>query len=132
MRQASRAKAIASFFTVITATAFTVAALSAATQERAGSSDHVRAADTDVRMALAEGTTRSETLRHLVGELDAADVIVYLVAGACPGGTVVACTMLSKTAGPTRLVRINFLLRVRGEPTALLMRRDALIAQIGH
>ena len=57
-------------------------------------------------------------------------MIVYLQNGNCVSQAV-ACLMLTKTSGNTRIVQINFRL-VGKRSGAFLGHQDQLIAQIGH
>ena len=90
----------------------------------------VRSSNARLAGALADGISRSETLRSLVATLDASNLIVYLHNGNCVRPAE-ACLMIARTGGDTRLVHINF--RIAGNGSGpFLGHQDRLIAQIGH
>ena len=90
----------------------------------------VRSSNARLAGALADGISRSETLRSLVATLDASNLLVYLHNGNCVRPAE-ACLMIARTGGDTRLVHINFRIAGNGSGT-FLGHQDRLIAQIGH
>ena len=93
-------------------------------------SSSVRSSNARLAGALADGLSRSETLRSLVATLDASNLIVYLHNGNCVRPAE-ACLMIARTGGNSRLVHINFRIAGNGSGT-FLGHQDRLIAQIGH
>jgi len=94
--------------------------------------DRVRALDAPIRAAVERGLRDSATLRGVVAQFAASNLIVYLARGACPGRRVLGCVVSVDQRGPIRYVRIHFLLLQGGENSALGQSQARLVAQIGH
>ena len=71
----------------------------------------IRSDNARITGAIAHGTERSSTFRHLVDTIDASDGLVYVLEGEC-GHSVNACLLMSITAaGRFRILKIRVALR---------------------